>query len=181
MPASSSGTQKISKDPCYCLPVVDTFFSFCFKILWQPFYPREPERGKSVLASLPTAWGKPSPFTHKQSWLHWSAQSPTARPLNISCLLLLFTEHHLWDLVESTKHSNDPLSDLQVWGTPPFFHLLLTLICWKSGFCQFISIKQYCSIWHCQNHSNDIRWGQSGSLERQTVGFQRSMRHISTI
>ena len=51
-----------------------------FQIYWQPFYSRKPGRGKSVLASLPTAWGKPSPFTYKPSWLHLIAQSLTESP-----------------------------------------------------------------------------------------------------
>lgn len=113
-----------------------------FQIHWQPFYSRKPGRGKSVLASLPTAWGKPSPFTHKPSWLHLIAQSLTESPYQPMPLAGTHSAP-LWDLVKK----NTPVA--------PFRHVGVKHM-WFSTPAprrfKFISIKQCCSIWLQKPH-----------------------------
>lgn len=67
---------KLSK---YCLPEIGTFASSVPNTL-AAILLQEAREGKSVLASLPAAWGKPSPFIHKPSWLHLTAQSLIESP-----------------------------------------------------------------------------------------------------
>lgn len=99
MPAWSQRTQTISKNPCYCLAVARTFFSVCSKIPWQPFYSREPRRGKSVLATFPPGeGGRTRSYSHKQG-----STSDLIQPdiPGISCIL-----------------SSHPAPPLRHWGYP---------------------------------------------------------------
>lgn len=72
-------TQNKIKGPLLLSSSGQYIFQFLLQNILAAILLQEPERGKSVLSSLPAAWGKPSPFAHKQGWLHLLAQRQSDR------------------------------------------------------------------------------------------------------
>lgn len=148
MPAWSQRTQTISKDPCYCLAVARTFFSFCSKIPWQPFYSREPRRGKSVLATLPPGEGGKCGLTHTNRALPLTPHSQTSSTSLAFCLAI---QHHLWNTGSTPKGSFQSCC-VGTW----LLHLLSTFLQWIGRFSQIHFWKECSPRWLYWNPTKGV-------------------------